>query len=749
MQMPEDTALAAATHGAVRTPLVRLRADWDRDGRYAHPLADLTEVTESVTVDRSLTGDLPAECRLVEGYTTARLSATLAGARNGDPRDIARLLSPYRRDSPLHARPREDTPVRAEIGLATQDGPRLVPQFHGTTRGLSINSAERTVTLDALDPAERLRNPVTLPLGAEHRSAYYNRRIWPWRNRTNTQWVIDYVLRRNGIYFSPPPRTDCMWAMTGHGGAWPDVGNRGDVTGFPEEPGTPEYVPGRYGLALNGTSKMFAQFLARCVREFRPGHGAGHAFEFHLLAGASNALSSNSSGLLLGMGTSGHQDQFGTTFDILLRANGILTLEVHTQGNKVLTLDGPSLTGEPAWHAVGCWVHWDAEVHDFTAVWHVDGVRHGPYTATIGTLSTYTGGRHATVLGASPVPVQCMQISYAPEIPADWGTPHASQADLDTGLNWIYGLPDVVSADSWEVIRTAVGAEYGVVEFDESGRFRFANRESARRRASAAPVRTLDAAVSLSGLTVSTSLDSVRNAVSASTAPRLQVTSAVTVWEPRTPEQLDTITGQFFVTVQMSRRVQVAQADLHALSPQAWDDDVRHSFVAVDASSGEFADGVIVRVRQFEDESTVQLDITNPHPFTIRFALGDRPTLRINGLEISDEPATDHLWDNPASAQRYGRRTLALQGNAFRQEPGSAAAVARSLLTDLADPTPVLAEIPVPGDPRLQLGDVVTVLDPDGLGGPIRASVIGIRRTLSTADGLSDSLTLRAEPPAP
>ncbi|MBP2479096.1 hypothetical protein JOF53_007968 [Crossiella equi] len=733
----------------MRTPLIRLRADWDRDGRYAHPLAELTEVVSSVTVDRSLTGDLPRECAVVEGYTTARLTAELGGQRAQDPRDIARLLSPYRPDSPLYGRPLEDTPVRAELGFATRDGHRLVPQLTGTIRGLGISSAERTVTLDALDPAERLRNPITLPLGAEHRSAFYNRRIWPWRNRTNTQWVVDYVLRRNGIYFSPPPRSGCMWAVTGHGGAWPDVGYSGDVTGYPDEPGIPEYVPGRYGLALNGTNRMFAQYSGYCERPFSPGHGAAHLFEFHLLAGASNDLSRNSDGLLLGVGTSGHQDQWGTTFDIMLRRNGILALDVHTQGNKILTLDGPRLTGAPAWHSVGCWVRWDADAHDITAVWHVDGTRHSPVVHTIGNLSTYTGGRYGRVLGASPVPVQCMQITYAPQIPANWGSPHTPQADLDTGLGWFYGLPDIVAGDSWEVIRTAVGAEYGLVEFTEAGRFRFLNRETARRRASTAPVRTLDAAVDLSGLSVSTSLDSVRNAISASTAPRLQVTSAVTAWEPRTPEQLDTITGNFFPTVQMAQRVRVAQADLHALSPEAWDDAARHSFVATNAATGEWAEGVIVRVRQFEDESTVQLDINNPHPFTIRFALGDRPTLRINGMVITDEGATEHQWDNPASAQRYGRRALSLQGNVFRQEPDSAAAVAHSLLTDLADPTPVLADIPMPGDPRVQLGDVVALSDPDGLGGPIRASVIGIRRTLSVQDGLSDSFTLRAAPPAP
>ena len=42
-------------------------------------------------------------------------------------------------------------------------------------------------------------------------------------------------------------------------------------------------------------------------------------------------------------------------------------------------------------------------------------------------------------------------------------------------------------------------------------------------------------------------------------------------------------------------------------------------------------------------------------------------------------------------------------------------AVVEDLLEDLADPGPAMTDVPAMGDPRLQLGDRVTIVDPDGL----------------------------------
>jgi hypothetical protein len=98
----------------------------------------------------------------------------------------------------------------------------------------------------------------------------------------------------------------------------------------------------------------------------------------------------------------------------------------------------------------------------------------------------------------------------------------------------------------------------------------------------------------------------------------------------------------------------------------------------------------------------------------------------------------------PCRGRRRSRRVLALPDNPYRQRPDTADTVAALLLNDLADPLSVLEDIPVTGDPRTQLADVVALHDPDGLGGAIQGSVIGIRRSLAGNNGLADVLAIRA-----
>lgn len=751
MQSPQDPDLAAAVESPDRTPLVRLEADWGRGGTFAHPLADLTEVTDQVVIERSLTGDLPDECTLIEGYATAKLTATLAGQRPGDARDIARLLSPYRADGPLYGQRLLDVPVRADLGLGTAAGPRLLRQFTGSTRRVEVSSAERSVELEALDGAERLRVPVTLPLAAESAATFYNRTVWPYRYVINTQWVLDYVLRRNGIHFSPPPRLGCLFAMTCHGGLVADVGTATSPwNSYTTDTSQPAFVPGVYGLAANGGPGVHATVYARTSGDrWNIGfNGAAHVFEFHIKAGGTNAFHPQGlGGVILAIGTNFVGS--GATWEIGITTTGQLVAKCYNNSTLALTVNGPKISGAAAWHSVGAWLKYDATAKTFTHRWHLDGAQTTQATATLDHPSLF-GPPRTQVRVSTPLPVQCIQISPAAQPPADWGTPHVSQADLDTGLNWMTGLPDLVNADSWSVIKEAVAAEYGVVGFTESGRFQFRNRDTTKTSTSGPPVRTLSAAVSLADLRVSMSLDSVRNRVTARTAPRLDSTGVVTVWSPATLEEQDARSGTVFRLIQMPRRSRLFNGSLSRLTPEAWRQGTfsTHAFVPTNASTGAYVDNVTVAVQQLDDESQFELTIGNPNAFPIRFAVGDQPALNVGGWLIGEGRGQDSLWGNDSSAQRYGRRVLSLPDNPFRQQPDAIGAVATSLLADLVEPVPVLAEVPVIGDPRLQLADVVDLADPDGLGGPIRASVIGIRRVLSGDEGLADSLTLRATPPA-
>ncbi|MGH3859811.1 hypothetical protein [Actinokineospora sp.] len=751
MQFPTDPVLAAAVDAADRVPLTRLLVDWSRDGNYAHALSDLSTVADAVTVERSITGDLPPECSLVEGYTSATLTAALGGQRAVDPRDIARMLSPYRSDGPLYRQQQVDVPVRLDLGLATTAGPRWVRQFTGTTRSLRATASTRTVQLDALDPAERLRAAVTLPVTAASERAERLPAVFPYKYRFNTQWVLDYVLRRNGIYFSPPPRPGCLFAMTCHGGLAPDIGSTGS-NGITRKTNTatPEFVPGAYGLAANGGPTIHWWGGARGAGVFSLGFGEAHLIEAHIKAGASNTFNPDADGTIVAISTSLVKLE-GTTYDLTISTAGQLAVKVWsnptTSPTLAATLNGPTLTGPAAWHSVGVWVKYDHTAKTITHRWQLDGVVGAPATVSV-TLDALYSAPRAGVTVKTPVPVQCIQVAPAAAIPAGWGTPHVSEADLDVGLNWMTGLPDIISGESWSVIKASVAAEYGLASFTEAGRFQFRNRDTARTAAAGPAVKAITAATSLTDLEVSVALDSVRNQISHTHAARLERDEPEIVYQPTTVEELDAPPGTTRRTVRLSSRCH-ATGYIGSYTASTYPDATDFSgFVATNANTGAAVSNVTVTGLLSDDESTVELTFSNPNAFTVRFQIQGRPAFRLVANPVTDDNPTRILTTNPASIARYGRRVLDLPDNPFRQHPDPANAVTASLLADLADPVPILADVPVVGDPRVQLADVVTLADPTGLGGPITGSVIALRRTQSSEDGLADSLTIRARPPA-
>ena len=56
-----------------------------------------------------------------------------------------------------------------------------------------------------------------------------------------------------------------------------------------------------------------------------------------------------------------------------------------------------------------------------------------------------------------------------------------------------------------------------------------------------------------------------------------------------------------------------------------------------------------------------------------------------------------------------------MDDNDFRQDDDDIQLLADDLIDDLADPGPAITDVPAVGDPRLQLGDRVTIVDPAGL----------------------------------
>jgi hypothetical protein len=144
------------------------------------------------------------------------------------------------------------------------------------------------------------------------------------------------------------------------------------------------------------------------------------------------------------------------------------------------------------------------------------------------------------------------------------------------------------------------------------------------------------------------------------------------------------------------------------------------------------------------DPGHVRFNLTNASSSQAEFAVDDSTAfLKVQGTTIVDEGTSNLQVQDSASVTTYGIRSKAMPGGEWLQDQITVATLALSLLADTATPIPNFQALDKIGDPRTQLQDVVRINDGAGIGGPIFASVVGIKRSASKSGGIKDSLTMR------
>ncbi len=775
MQLPLDVDLAAAVEADRRDLIWKLEIDWSRNGLYNHALSNLTEVVKSIEVDRDINSSLPQEATLVEGFLAAQCRVTLGGTRPGDTDPIARLLSSWNANSPLYGESRVTVPVRVHIGHRVASGAEtLVRQFTGTASDFKVDSRSGEVHFVCLDPADDVTAAIDLPLWAQEQGSL-TQPTDDWR--VNSQWVIDYVFRRNGIYMSPPPMPGCIWSATGHGSLIPEVGHNAFLDGFSSvgsvTPDDQVYYPGRagWGLAYGGQpGKIPATYGRTLITGFSFAAGKSISFQAQIdmryvaaVQGAGMWVAMGSDDFVIGGSGAGYQirNRIDTTgkqwCDIYNPGPGLGTL--------VVSLGGPTypLTG-----FADVWVRVDFGSPLSNSFVTFPGT--GPIAINLsGLVTTGRTWPHLPVIFAPPYPIHDLQICDATGRAAGSTIYDAAgwvpQADLDPGLNDLTGLPLRRGVKSWELLKEVVGAEFGIVGFDENGRPFFKNRDTIRRQ-NLTVEKTLSQDKLITELALSERSGSIRNKVTAEVTSR-----RVTVWSGSNKWDI------VFRLRDSSSIVCPAGTSFHRikLDTPAWIQDGSDIVFYTVAANWPPADNLIQNAGRFcavreKDNSTeqagvtvavvtlppdqygpdmIQINVFNPGLFPIVFADTDgAPALWLVGRAYQDEDAGDFAMSFASSVAKYKERVLPLERSDWHQRTESVQLIARSLLKDLRLSVPIVDQLQIVGDCRLQLQDTAEVRDDGVLGGPMLTTVTGTtRRLVVEGDGgaakLTDALTIR------
>lgn len=780
MQNGADPELAAAVEAKERFLVYKLEVDWDRNGGYSHSLSDLTTVVQAIQVDRDINSSLPEETTIVEGFMTAQMTVVLGGKRPGDSENIARRLSPWNESAPLFGDGRLVVPIRASIGHRVASGAEtLVTQFTGIISNFSVNASRGEVNLVCLDKSDTLRAPINLPLWAlEQGDTGDTRSNW----RINSQWVVDYVLRKNGIYMSPPAHAKAIFAATLHGSLVPEVGHMAFIdasTTYVSGRGivsneTEVMPPGRPGWGLgygSTTGREYPAAYARGQGGFSPRSGSQISFQaqinFDYLARSGTA-----SGIWM-FYASGHQSTNGTGCCIINRVNtaGQLLTEFRNGGTGFLDVVGPTIAPGSGWQNVWVEITFGTPLSNST-------IRYPGVTATIDLSALDVSGAYPTseiwpfpaflMLPTFPMhDVQvCNSTGLAPGSTLYDPTTWVPQADLDPGLNNVSGLPLCRGVDSWELLKEVAAAEFGVVGFDETGRFFFKNRDTVREQ-NLAIEKTLTQDRLLVDIDLSERTGSVRNVATAKIVPRL-VTPWVNaagdngewdvVFKLQDPHSIICGPGASAHVVQLDMPAvcrEFRTVDTDQVPVGDWPIDPPMStprYCAVRQHDFVEQTGVILTIVTLPENygyDRVSLQVFNPGAYPIIFATdtGD-PALWIVGRKYDPGPETNFSVQRNSSIARYGSRVLEIPDNDWRQQEWSVGVIARAMIKDLRVPVPTVQRLIAVGDCRLQLQDTVQLEDTGILGGPVYTTVTGISRQL-TADPqtgsakLVDSLNVR------
>lgn len=752
MLLADNADLADAIKADTRRYRIVVEADWDGDGLYGHTHSDLSAAVESATLSRDAAGDLPDEVWLVEGHSVGSLRVRLRGRVAGTP--VVTLLSSWQPSSPLADHDLVGTRVRCTVVVTTAAGPVTVPQFTGVIRSVAPDSRARTVDLEILDLAAVMYAQIGLPFYATLLPERYGSSM---DLHVVTQWVVDHVLRANGIYASPSPVAGAILSATGHGSLAAEIGYNGTPVALYANTTAVWNTAGKWAgmLATPASWGTGSLVLQKIGQYFYPTAGVAMSNP-----GVGVAVSSwiYVGGTMTGVTPAGtrivHQLQLwqdpNELIFVTIREDGLITAYYSAPGFTSATVTR-ALSGAESWRYLG--VHVGREAADVMRLTlRIDGTSNSvTFTRASGEARHWAmlfTGCHRSWSNLQMWPAATAPAGTWPGESSTW----TSQADVAVGAAHMTYLPEVVAGKGLQVLKDAVGAEFGTFGFDEEGRFSFTAADWAAPDPGATDL-TVTADRPLSDLGTVRRLDAVRNRVTVTVEESyLDPGKIELIVDARDVAQFRTLPGWAIHEVDLPFMLSGGAGfqSIPFVASASWGTATTRGFCVVRVDDpATVPSGVSVWFEQMTSRRG-RIVVNNASGTTVQFATtsanGSAPALRMEGYKLQAQP--DHVYSQTIqdSVDRFGPRVLPIGRDPWRSLRSSYATLAGSLVSALRDPIAVLEDVPLAGDPRVQIGDVHRIEDPTGIGPVLTGTVQGIRRTFDRG-GMKANHTYKVVPP--
>ncbi|MFJ9207492.1 hypothetical protein [Streptomyces sp. NPDC102264] len=685
---------------------------------------------ESWSLDRSYGTDLPDAMRAYNGVSSTQVDLSVMG--KGGQRAPA-LYGPWaQRYTGDVARPGQSVTLGWGVSGTALD------TFRGTLRSRSAESGTDVVRMSALDGAERLRQPAELPRpdGAlTHVGWEYTT---PWC--ASPVWIVDHLLRKAGIHTAPPPRPTAILHASMHGGAAAGIGTLRSLSGTWTQ-WSKTRAPHESAFVAPATGSCYAQYGP----ELSPVNRRSDATYREFWTDTRDLPTGAKSVTLHEYWFCGGTPQY-VTFVVDFVAGTLTAYSGQSAGwtnNQSVswTLDRLKTAGK---YHVGWWLSWSTTgvptIYPYVTA--EDGSTIDFNSGVLATTPAPAGQLFAVELIVTNARVEGLQMSMMPSRPvtADQKTQTGTwkrTASLDTPRFPLRAIPDV-SGSAWDVITELARVTLSTAEFDSDGYFRWRDHTRWSTTPTTADVEVTSAR-ELAKLVITEEIDACRNYCSVKWNNWASVTGVRSIAvTDKPPSPLPIQPGQT-----ITRTYPVDENVYDVQTPVAWTDiawgtvlDVRNS---ANATSGLLVSGAVEpRVTRSGGVVTMTLRNRSAAPVYFHQTVLQAATLPQGREPVPSIAAASHS----ASQSAYGVQTYEHDAAKWVMTRDGASQLASVLIAAGAYPVPLLQSVEILPDPRIELGDVVELIDASGARLDTFAWVVGMKVSGSN-QRVTQTLTLR------
>lgn len=678
------------------------------------------------------------------------IAIVLAPKLAGDERQHAAwTFSELNPDSPYGGKTRTRRETTWKVGLYTDAGLEEVQIFTGLSLTAGGSSRNRTASLVANDNRELMRNPWFLPdwVADAPISSDTEDFTIPTLPGLETTAVISYLFAWSqyrivngsvtvtqprdmgpftgyGFFAAPPMRPACnmLWAPL-HGTMSPF---RGDMmSAYTRLAGgqyrhvrfaVGPYVAGTEAAPSGGFSILFGKW--RCRSDFAQTWSTTTQVNGRLEFWGRVGTTANT-GVVQFMVA---DDTIALTkvMRATVTSGANFNADVIMPGGVTRNIAGPATPTDGAWHFYG--LHIDSLAGN--AYFRIDGM------TTVVSFATWVPG--STTVDSIIAQLQCTQGAQAAELMVHGGlntpfeptNPNVIMTDtpwiienftptayIDKSINEIDAIPPGMDngSDFWEIASEIAAAEFSAIYFDGDGALHFRNTRSDVEAAGQVVQRVLTARSTLRDLQYENGVRQIANVVSIGYTPMTAYVNS----QVFSPSGALRVPASSTISISFPLPGVIVNSFIAFLNPVSQDGNTAPDGSGVVITN--MIPTIFLSVRNF----TGVLNVENPNPYDVYMVdTTGQSTVTVIGTYVG--PTADQvspvIMENLPSIRKYDVQPIQLSTSAWIQREEVATSFAILIVSELGEPRPVIKNMPIKGDPRLQLGDLHGVQDVNGLG---------------------------------